>query len=101
MTVGTTNPPSTELPTTNNIPFEDKNAQAGDWAIHSWGNSKFPGMAAISAIETLQLSATLSETPTDKIAMNKAAEYLSKALASQIRSFQEASAKSPKFPKLR
>jgi hypothetical protein len=46
-------------------------------------------MAAISAIATLQLSATLSDVHTDKIALSKAAEYLTKALASQIKSFQE------------
>jgi hypothetical protein len=46
-------------------------------------------MAAISAIATLQLSATLSDLPSDKSALNKAAEYLKKALASQIKSFQE------------
>ena len=68
---------------------EDKRTQIGDWAIHSWGNGNFPGMAAISAIATLQLSATLSDVPSDKVALNKAAEYLTKALASQIKSFQE------------
>jgi hypothetical protein len=67
----------------------DKRTQVGDWAVHSWGNAKLPGMAAISAIATLQLSATLSEVPIDKIALNKAAKYLTKALASQIESFQK------------
>jgi hypothetical protein len=101
MTVGTTNLPNAELPATNTRTAEEKSTQTGDWAIHSWGNSKFPGMAAISAISTLQLSATLSESPADKIAISKAAEYLAKALASQIKSFQEAAAKSSTFPKLR
>jgi hypothetical protein len=101
MTVGTPDIPSAELQTAIKSYIEDKNAQAGDWAIHSWGNSKLPGMAAISAIATLQLSATLSETAADKIAMNNAAEYLTKALASQIKSFQEASATVQKFRNLR
>jgi hypothetical protein len=75
--------------TDNNSVGEKKN-QNGDWAVHSWGNARFPGIAAISAIATLQLSATLSEVPEDQIAMNKAAEYLAEALASQIKSFREA-----------
>jgi hypothetical protein len=75
---------------TDNNHIEEKKIQNGDWAVHSWGNAKFPGIAAISAIATLQLSATLSEVPEDQIAMNKAAEYLTEALASQIRSFREA-----------
>jgi hypothetical protein len=100
MTVGINDILPAGLPTTNKSPAEYKNTQAGNWAIDSWGSSKFPGMAAISAIATLQLSATLSETDTDKLAMNKAAEYLTKALAPQIKSFQEASA-AQKFSKLR
>jgi hypothetical protein len=67
----------------------ERKIQNGDWAVHSWGNARFPGLAAISAIATLQLSATLSEVPEDQIAMNKAAEYLAEALASQIKSFRD------------
>jgi hypothetical protein len=48
-------------------------------------------MAAISAIATLQLSAALADVPTDRIALSNAAEYLTKALAPQIKSFQESS----------
>jgi hypothetical protein len=101
MIVGTAHTPTAGLPTAKKNTVEGQDTQAGDWAIHSWGNSKFPGMAAISAISTLQLSATLSQAATDKIALNQAAEYLAKALAPQIKSFREASAKAPKFPKLR
>jgi hypothetical protein len=90
MTVGTTDIHSAELPIFNGKhSVEDDDTRVGNWAIHSWGNSKFPGMAAVSAIATLQLSATLSDTAADKNAMNKAAEYLTKALAPQIKSFQE------------
>jgi hypothetical protein len=46
-------------------------------------------MAALSAIATLQLGATLAESPADKIAMSKAAEYLTNALALQLRIFQQ------------
>jgi hypothetical protein len=101
MTVGTTPTPIAGLPTAKKNPAKDQNTQIGDWAIQSWGNSRFPGMAAISAISTLQLSATLSQAAADKLALNQAAEYLAKALAPQIKSFQEASAKTPKFSKLR
>jgi hypothetical protein len=62
----------------------------GNWEIHSWGDAKFPGMAAVSAITALQIGATLSLVPADKIALNKAAEYLMAALAPQLESFQHA-----------
>jgi hypothetical protein len=62
----------------------------GNWEIHSWGDAKFPGMAAVSAITSLQIGATLSPVAADKIALNKAADYLMAALASQIESFQQA-----------
>jgi hypothetical protein len=101
MTTGTNDILPARSPATNKSPVEEKNTQIGDWAIHSWGSSRFPGMAAISAIATLQLSATLSDTPADKLAMDKAAEYLTKALAPQIKSFQEASAAPKPLPKLR
>lgn len=81
--------PGTKPSVTDNSRAENKQTQVGDWSVHSWGNAKVPGMAAVSAIATLQLSATLSEVPVDRIAFNNAAEYLTKALASQIKSFQE------------
>ena len=68
----------------------DKRSPIGSWEIHSWGDGKFPGMAAVSAITTLQIGATLAPVPADKIALNKAVEYLMDALESQIKSFQEA-----------
>ena len=75
---------------TDNKRAIDKRSPIGNWEIHSWGDGKFPGMAAVSAITTLQIGATLSSTPADRIALNKAAEYLLQALESQIRSFQQA-----------
>jgi len=66
-----------------------KKSQVGDWEVHSWGNGTLPGMAAISAITTLQVGATLTEDPADKLAMNKAADYLIKALASQLKTFRK------------
>lgn len=53
------------------------------------GDGKFPGMAAVSAITTLQIGATLTPSPADKIALNTAAEYLMAALASQLKAFLE------------
>jgi len=47
-------------------------------------------MAVVSAITTLQIGATLTSAPADRIALNKAAEYLSDTLASQLKSFQQA-----------
>jgi len=62
----------------------------GSWEIHSWGDGKSAGMAAMSAITTLQIGATLTPIPEDQIALNKAAEYLMDALASQLQPFQRA-----------
>jgi hypothetical protein len=62
----------------------------GNWEIHSWGDAKFPGMAAVSAITALQVGATLSPVPADKIALNSAVDYLMRALAPQLESFQQA-----------
>lgn len=61
----------------------------GNWEIHSWGDAKFPGMAAVSAITALQVGATLTPVPADKIALNNAVEYLMVALAPQLESFQQ------------
>jgi hypothetical protein len=47
-------------------------------------------MAAVSAITALQVGATLSPAPADKIALNNAVEYLMGALAPQLESFQQA-----------
>jgi hypothetical protein len=68
----------------------DKRSKIGNWEIHFWGDSKLPGMAAVSAITTLQIGATLASVPADRIALNKAAEYLLDVLASQVKSFQQA-----------
>ena len=89
MPIGLADVPNTKTSANGNSRPEDESAQIGQWAIHCWGDSNSPGMAAISAIATLQLSATLSDVPSDKTALNKAAEYLKKRLASQIKSFQE------------
>jgi hypothetical protein len=66
----------------------DKRSRAGNWEVHFWGNERLPGMAAASAIATLQLGATLTNAPEDKIAMSKAAEYLTRALEPQLRIFR-------------
>ena len=68
----------------------EKRSPVGNWEIHSWGDGKFCGMAAVSAITTLQIGATLTPIPADRIALNKAAEYLLDALASQLKTFQQA-----------
>jgi hypothetical protein len=62
----------------------------GSWEMHSWGDGKLPGMAAVSAIATLQIGATLTPLQADKIALNKAVDYLMDALSSQLKSFQQA-----------
>lgn len=89
MPIGIADVTGTKTPAYDSSRSEDKPTQIGEWAIYSWGNSKSPGMAAISAIATLQLSATLSDVASDKSALNNAAEYLKNALASQIKSFQK------------
>jgi len=68
----------------------DKRSPVGNWEVHSWGDGKLAGMAAVSAITTLQIGATLAPNSADKIALNKAAEFLMVALAPQIISFQQA-----------
>jgi hypothetical protein len=68
----------------------DKKSQVGNWEIHSWGNGKFSGMAAVSAITALQIGATLTSVSADQIALNKAAEYLLDMLAPQVKSFWQA-----------
>jgi hypothetical protein len=67
-----------------------RKSPVGNWEIHSWGDAKFPGMAAVSAITALQVGATLSPVAADKIALNKAVDYLMSALAPQLESFQQA-----------
>jgi hypothetical protein len=68
----------------------DKKSQIGNWEIHSWGDGKFSGMAAVSAITALQIGATLTPVSADQIALNKAAEYLLDMLAPQVKSFWQA-----------
>jgi hypothetical protein len=65
----------------------NKKSQIGNWEIHSWGDGKFSGMAAVSAITALQIGATLTPVSADQIALNKAAEYLLDTLGPQVRSF--------------
>jgi hypothetical protein len=67
----------------------DGRRQIGAWEVHSWGTGRLPGMAVLSAITTLQVGATLAEAPADKIAMNDAAEYLIRALQTQLKTFQQ------------
>ena len=74
----------------NNKRAIDKRSRVGIWEIHSWGDGKCSGMAAVSAITTLQIGATLTPIPADQVALNKAAEYLLNTLASQLKSFQQA-----------
>lgn len=76
--------------TTDNKRTIGTRSRVGDWKIYSWGDGEFPGMAAASAIMTLQVGATLTAVPADRIAMNKAVEYLMDALAPQLKSFQQA-----------
>jgi hypothetical protein len=69
----------------NNKRTIDKRSLVGSWEIHSWGDGKCSGMAAVSAITTLQIGATLTPIPADQVALNKAAEYLLDALAPQLK----------------
>jgi hypothetical protein len=69
----------------NNKCAIDKRSPVGSWEIHSWGDGKCSGMAAVSAITTLQIGATLTPIPADQVALNKAAEYLLDALAPQLK----------------
>jgi hypothetical protein len=67
----------------------DKASSIGEWEVHSWGNGNVPGMAALSAIATLQLGATLAEDPADSMTLDLAAEYLTSALAYQLKALQQ------------
>jgi len=67
-----------------------KRSPMGNWEIHSWGDGRFSGMAAISAITALQVGATLTPVPEDQVALNDAAKYLLETLAPQLKSFQQA-----------
>ena len=75
---------------TDNKSTIDRRSSIGNWEVHSWGDGKFPGMAVVSAITTLQIGATLAPISADQIALNKAAEYLRATLAPQLRSFRQA-----------
>jgi hypothetical protein len=66
-----------------------KRSPTGNWEIHSWGDGRFSGMAAVSAITALQVGATLTPIPADQVALNKAAKYLIDRLAPQLKSFQQ------------
>ena len=66
----------------------DKKSSIGEWEVHSWGKGNVPGMAALSAIATLQLGATLAEDPADAMTLDLAAEYLTSALAYQLKDLQ-------------
>ena len=68
----------------------DKTNRAGDWEVHFWGDDRLPGMAAVSAIATLQLGATLTDVPEEKLALSNAAEYLIRTLAPQLKTFRRA-----------
>ncbi len=74
----------------NNKRAIDNGNPVGSWEIHSWGDGKCSGMAVVSAITTLQIGATLTPVPADQVALNKAAEYLLDALASQLKPFLQA-----------
>jgi len=74
---------------TNHNHAVDKRSSIGEWEVHSWGNGRVPGMAALSAIATLQLGATLAEDPADSMTLNLAAEYLTSALAYQLKALQQ------------
>jgi hypothetical protein len=69
----------------NNKRAIDKRRPVGSWEVHSWGDGRCSGMAAVSAITTLQIGATLSPIAADQIALNKAAEFLLDALAPQLK----------------
>ncbi len=84
----TATPTSQDL--TDNKRTYDKRQPTGNWELHSWGSADLPGMAAVSAITALQVGATLTNVLADKIALDQAAEYLTKTLAPQLRSFQQA-----------
>ena len=74
----------------SNKPTLENRSPVGSWEMHSWGNGKFSSMAVVSAITTLQIGATLAPIPADQVALNKAAEYLLDALASQLKPFLQA-----------
>ena len=62
----------------------------GDWEGTQWGDGKFPGVVSVSAIATLRQFASIADAPAVKMALNSAADDLTRTLADQIESFQRA-----------
>jgi hypothetical protein len=68
----------------------DRRTLIGDWEGGQWGDGKFPGIAAVSAIATLREGARVTEDESARTALNKAADKLTLDLSDQINSFQRA-----------
>jgi hypothetical protein len=64
----------------------------GDWDgyLHHWGDGKFPGIVAVSAIVLLTYQAETATNPEIARAFGQAAHELTKQLAGQIESFKTA-----------
>jgi len=62
----------------------------GDWEGRWWGDGKFPGIAAVSAIATLRLGAELTAELPIRNNLTEAADKLSLLLADQIELFVQA-----------
>ena len=76
--------------TINQSHLIDKRSLVGDWEGAAWGDGKFPGIAAVAAIATLELGAMLTENAEVRNALNNAAAGLTETLALQVESFQRA-----------
>jgi hypothetical protein len=62
----------------------------GDWEGGRWGDGKFPGIAAVAAVATLRLGATLADEGAIRNILTAAADDLANTLTTQIEAFTQA-----------
>jgi hypothetical protein len=62
----------------------------GDWENGHFGDGKFPGFGAVSAIAYLRYKATVAASPEIGKVFSQAADNLTKSLGREIESFQRA-----------
>jgi hypothetical protein len=71
----------------NHLPMQ---SFIGDWENGRWGDGKFPGIAAVAAVATLRLGATLTDVAATRNTLTAAADELTTTLGAQIATFVEA-----------
>ena len=71
----------------NHLPMQ---SFIGDWEGDRWGDGKFPGIAAVAAVATLRLGATLTDVAATRGTLTAAADELTNTLGAQIEAFVQA-----------